>query len=82
MRIIIVSILATKLLLSSLCDDTENQNVPVVSVAPIQGSPIRFYESKQFRGFETTELLVNTVSQMLTLMPISALCVRILGTVR
>jgi hypothetical protein len=59
---VIASILATKLLMTPLCADPE---YPTVSVASIQDATIRFYDSKQFRGFENTDQLLNVVSQML-----------------
>ena len=63
---IIASILATKLLVMSLYADPEYSNQsPSVSVAFIQEGTIRFYESKQFRGFENTDQLLEAVSQML-----------------
>ena len=64
---IIASILAAKLLSLPLCADPEHiiQNVPVVNIASIQDGAIRFYESKQFRGFENSDQLLKTVSQIL-----------------
>lgn len=66
-RFIIVSILAAKLLSLPVFADPElsHQNFLAVSVSPIQEEAIRFYESKQFRGFENTDQLINAVSQML-----------------